>query len=358
MQSFRFESWPWLLGIPLTIAMVLWVNRRMAQPRVVFSSLNEIRHAPITWTQRLKAILPWFHAIGLILLFVGMARPQWGRSESRVSGNGIAIQLVLDVSGSMEAIDFELNGKNVNRLKAVKHVVSQFVLGSRSSGLTGRRDDLVGLVAFGGFADSKCPLTLDHGALVDNVESLDTPKKIRDRRGRVINEESYKEELATAIGDGLALGLSQLKESKSKSKVVILLTDGDSNAGVIDPREAAMFAKEMGIKVYTIGIGTDGIVPFPQEDEFGRVVLTQARFRTNEDLLKDIAKETGGTYFHASSLDGLSTIYGKIDAMEKSQLEETKFSQYNELFPWFLVSSLALLGLGRIMTATRFRTMT
>ena len=358
MESFRFESWQWLLAIPLVIATVVWAHRRREKPRVVFSSLHDLSSLPITLVQRLKALLPWMTGIGLILLMMGLARPQWGKSESRISGEGIAIQLVLDISGSMEAIDFELEGQDVNRLTAVKHVVKEFVLGSRSSGLSGRPDDLIGLVAFGGYADSKCPLTLDHGALVETVRALSTPKRIRDRRGRVVNEQAFQEEMATAIGDGLALGLSQLKESQAKSKVVILLTDGDNNAGVVDPREAALIAQEMGVKVYTIGIGRNGLVRIPQEDALGQVALVAAQFRIDEQLLKEIAEVTGGTYFHASETKGLAKVYAKIDELEKSQLEETKFSQYDELFHWFVGSGFALLGVVRLMSATRFRTLT
>lgn len=357
MESFRFESWPWLLLCPVVIACVYWSNRKRSA-YVMFSSLIEIKHAPITIMQRLKSFLPWLTGVGMLLLLLGLARPQFGRSESRISGDGIAIQLVLDTSGSMEAIDFLLAGQDVNRLTAVKHVVKEFVLGSQSRDLPGRRDDLVGLVAFGGFADTKCPLTLDHGALVETVQALNTPKRLRDRRGRVVNEQAFLEEMATAIGDGLALGLSQLKESKAKSRVVILLTDGDNNAGVVDPREAASIAKQMGIKVYTIGIGRSGMVRIPQEDAFGQVTLVAAQFRVDEQLLKDIAQQTDGDYFHASETEGLARVYARINELEKSQLEEVKYSQYHEIFHWFVGSGLALLGAVRFLTATRFRTLT
>jgi Ca-activated chloride channel homolog len=264
---------------------------------------------------------------------------------------------VLDVSGSMEALDFQLDGEDVSRLEAVKHVIGEFILGSRESGLQGRKDDLVGVVAFGGFADSKCPLTLDHGALVDIVDGLQIPKPIRDQSGRVINAESLQEELATAIGDGVALGADRLRDAKAKSKVMVLLTDGDSNAGVVDPREAATIAKELGIKVYTIGIGRNGVVPIPQEDEFGRTVLVPAQFRIDEDLLREIAETTGGTYFHASDSEGLAGIYSQIDRLEKSQFEESKYSEYTELFKWFAGSGLALILAVNVLRETRFRSL-
>ncbi|XZE20575.1 VWA domain-containing protein [Pirellulaceae bacterium SH449] len=358
VESFRFQSWYILIAIPIVVGLLVWVNRRSARPRVVFSSLDGLEHCPMTVIGQVRPLLPWLTGVGFVLFTIGLARPQWGRSESRISGEGIAIQLAIDISGSMEAIDFQINNEDVDRLTAVKEVVKEFVQGSKASGLPGRRDDSIGLVAFGGFADSKCPVTLDHGALIDIVDSLEVPKAVRDRRGRVINEQALQEELATAIGDGLALSISQLKESKAKSKVIILLTDGDNNAGVVDPREAALIAKEFGIKVYTIGIGRNGIVRIPREDELGRRVLVPAQFRVDERLLKEIADETGGLFFNASDSEGLTRVYAKIDALEKSQLEETKFAQYHELYPWFVTIGLLLLGLVHGLNATRFRSLT
>jgi Ca-activated chloride channel family protein len=358
VESFRFQSWLFLAAIPIVVLILLWSNKKSNRPRVIFSSLEGLEQCPVTLLTRLRSLLPWFSGLGFVLLTIGIARPQWGKSESRISGDGIAIQLAIDISGSMEAIDFQIRDEDVDRLSAVKEVVKEFILGSTLSGLKGRRDDSVGLVAFGGFADSKCPLTLDHGALIDIVKSLEIPRAVRDRRGRVINEQALQEELATAIGDGLALSISQLKESKAKSKVVILLTDGDNNAGVVDPREAAAIAKELGIKVYTIGIGKNGIVRIPREDELGRRILVPAQFRVDEKLLKEIADTTGGIYFNAADSQGLTDVYAKIDALEKSQLEETKYSQYHELYPWFVMLGLLLLGLVHGLNATRFRSLT
>ena len=261
--------------------------------------------------------------------------------------------MVLDVSGSMQALDFEIDGKNVSRLDAVKHVVQEFVLGSRQSGLSGRPDDLVGLVAFGGFADSKCPLTLDHGALVDMVKELEVPRLVRDNQGRVINNE----ELATAIGDGVAVGVDRLRGARAKSKVMILLTDGDCNAGVVDPREAAGIAEGSGIRLYTIGIGRNGMVPFPAEDAFGNRVLVPQEFPIDEELLREMAKTGSGRYFHASDSEGLTQVYAEIDKLEKSRLEETKFSEYTELFRWLAAPGFALILLVGVLAETRFRSL-
>jgi Ca-activated chloride channel family protein len=291
------------------------------------------------------------------LVVAALARPQAGKAESRITGQGIAIEMVLDISGSMEAMDFQLEGKDVSRLDAVKRVLEEFVLGSSALGLSGRPDDLIGLVAFGGFADSKCPLTLDHGALVDIVRGLEIPKPVRDSQGRVINAQALQEELATAIGDGVATAVDRLRGAKAKSKVIILLTDGDSNAGVVDPREAARIAAETGIRLYTIGIGRSGVVPIPQEDEFGNRVLIPAQFRIDEELLQEMAQTGHGRFFRASDSEGLAQVYAEIDKLEKSEFEETKYSEYVELYPWFAAPGLAVILLIGVLTETRFRSL-
>ncbi len=357
MEAFRFYSWLWLLVVPVIMALIALRSRSSKKPAAIFSSIADLKGLPITISQRVHGILPYLYGIGICLLVIALARPQSGKSESRISGEGIAIELVLDISGSMEAVDFEIAGDAVNRLTAVKHVISEFVLGSRANSLAGRKDDLVGVVAFGGFADSKCPLTLDHGALVQIVKELEIPKAVRDRRGKVINEQMLQEELATAIGDGVALGVDRLRDSKAKSKVLVLLTDGDNNAGAVDPREAASIAKELGIKIYAIGIGRNGIVPIPQEDEFGQRHLVRAQFRVDEDLLREMAKNTEGEYFHASDSASLAKVYSEIDRLEKSNFEETKYSEFTELFRWFAGPGLILVFLVNILKETRFRSL-
>ena len=358
MDSFRFYSWPFMFLVVVVFA-VGWVRWRLrGESAVLFSSIDDLKGLPVTLLQRVKRLLPIVYGIGLCLMIAGLARPQSGKSESRVSSEGIAIELVLDISHSMEALDFKLEGKDVSRLEAVKHVISQFVLGSRASGLAGRKDDYIGVVAFGGFADSKCPLTLDRGAVVDIVRSLEIPRAVRDRSGRIINAQSLKEDLATAIGDGLALGVDRLRGARAKSKVIVLLTDGDNNAGAIDPREAGKIAAESGVKVYTIGIGRNGVVPFPQEDEFGKRVLVAAQFRIDEDLLREIAHSAGGEYFHASDSDGLAKVYSQIDRLEKSEFSESKYSEYTELYWWFAGPGLAIILATGILTETRFRALT
>jgi Ca-activated chloride channel family protein len=357
VNAFRFHSWFWLLLAPALVAALWWRSRPERRPAAVFSSVADLKGLPVTLAQRLRRCLPYLYGLGLCLLIAGLARPQAGKTESRISGQGIAIELVLDISGSMEAFDFQLEGRDVSRLDAVKHVIRDFVLGSRASGLAGRTDDLIGLVAFGGFADSKCPLTLDHGALVDIVQGLEIPRPIRDAQGRMINAQTLQEELATAIGDGVALGIDRLRRAKAESKVLVLLTDGDSNAGVVDPREAARIAAESGIRLYTIGIGRSGMVPFPREDEFGNRVLVPAQFRIDEDLLREMAQTGRGRYFHAANSEGLAQVYAEIDTFEKSEFEETKYSEYVELFSWIAGPGLALILAVGVLSETRFRSL-
>lgn len=357
MNAFRLYSWFWFALAPLVLGALWWRVRPRSRPAAVFSSVSDLRGLPVTTAQRLRRTLPFLYALGLCLVIAGLARPQAGKAETRISGQGIAIELVIDVSGSMEAIDFQLAGKDVSRLQAVKHVIEEFVLGSRGSGLAGRPDDLIGLVAFGGFADSKCPLTLDHGALVDIVRGLEVPRPIRDSQGRVINAQALQEEMATAIGDGVALGVDRLRGARAKSKVLILLTDGDNNAGVVDPREAARIALESGIKIYSIGIGRNGTVPIPQEDEFGQRVLVPAQFRIDEALLRELAQTGKGRYFHASDSEGLAEVYAEIDKLEKSEFEETKYSEYTELYSWVAGPGLALILLIGVLAETRFRSL-
>ena len=186
---------------------------------------------------------------------------------------------------------------------------------------------------------------------------LEIPKPIRDSQGRVINAQALQEELATAIGDGVAVAVDRLRGAKAKSKVLILLTDGDSNAGVVDPREAARIAAESGIRLYAIGIGRNGVVPIPQEDEFGNRVLVPAQFRIDEDLLRELAQTGKGRYYHASNSEGLAKVYAEIDQLEKSEFEETKYSEYTELFRWFAGSGLAAILLVGVLMETRFRSL-
>jgi Ca-activated chloride channel family protein len=353
MSEFRFHSPHWLLLLPLAVWACWHAARPAWRASVLYSNTAALKALPVTLAQKIKRLLPWLNALGLCLLILGLSRPQLGVSESRINTEGIAIELALDISGSMEAMDFVIDEKSVSRINAVKHVVHAFVNGSKADGLSGRKNDLLGLVAFTGVADSRCPLTLDHGALSEIVKTLECPKPITNSRGELLNQE----ELQTAIGDGLTAGVNRLKESKAKSKIVILLTDGNNNAGIIDPREAAKVAETFGIKVYTICIGTNDIVQFPVQDAFGGTQMVPRRFPIDEKLLEDIADTTKGKYFHAYGLKPLTNVYAEIDRLEKSKVEETRYTEYSEQMAWLALPGLALMVGVFVLGATRFRSL-
>jgi Ca-activated chloride channel family protein len=300
-------------------------------------------------------LLPWLVLVGGVLVIVGLARPQHGREEFRVRTEGIAIEMCLDRSGSMQAMDFELDGERANRLAAVKDVFERFVTGKDD--LPGRRNDQIGLIAFGGYAHDKCPLTLDHGVLSQITETIKIPEPIYDEQGRMINERLLQEEHATAIGDAVAAAVDRLKDAKAKSKIIILLSDGEQTAGAVQPLEAAEAAKAYGIKIYSIGIGSTGVAPFPAIDGRGRKVLIRQQVRLDEETLKMMAEVTGGQYFNAKNTETLKRVYAEIDKLEKSHTEGRRYTQYRELYEYLLLPGLALMLLQIVLVSTRFRSL-
>ena len=355
MSGLRFaDPWWLLLTVPL-VAFTLISLRRDRTASVLYSSARLLRDLPVTMAQRFKGLLPWFRFLGLLLVVVAIARPQAGRRQFRVRSEGIAIVMCLDRSGSMEALDFELDGERVNRLAVVKKVFRDFVAGTDK--LRGRQDDLIGLVTFGGFAEGKAPLTLDHGALLEVVNSVQIPQPVFDTNGNVVNERYLQEERATAIGDAVTLSVDRLKASNAKSKVIILLSDGEQTAGLIQPAAAAETAQAFGVKIYSIGIGTTGRVPFPVTDQFGRQHLRSQMVKMDETTLKSLAEETGGRYFNAQNTAALEDVYASIDALEKSVAEGSLYSEYGELYQWLLLPGLALVIVELTLRNTRFRSL-
>ena len=354
-MGFRFQDPLWLLLLLPLVGIGVWQMLRSRRTAVLFSSVAILRSLPVTLALRIKRWLPWLLLAGLPLLVLAVARPQRGREEFRLRSEGIAIEMCIDRSGSMEALDFQLEGKSANRLAVVKKAFRDFVSGGE--GLGGRDDDLIGLIAFGGFADALCPLTLDHGALLQVVDAVEIPQPIYNTQGQVINARLLQEEQMTAIGDALALAVERLKPIKAKSKVIILLSDGESNAGVVDPSEAAAAAKTFGMKIYTIGVGTTGMVPIPQTDMFGRRVLQQAMVRIDEDALKALAETTGGRYFNAQDTAALSSVYGEIDKLEKTATEGRVYTEYHELYQYFMFPGLGLVLMQIALVSTRFRSL-
>ena len=340
MTVFRFES-PFVLLTLIPVVAVCLVAARRKRPAVLYSSVEGLRQLPRTNRQRFRSLLPWIQTVGLCLIAVALARPQLGKEETRIRTEGIAIQMCIDRSGSMQAMDFPVDGEQVDRLSAVKHVFRKFVQGDGS--FSGRKDDLIGLVAFGGFATALCPATLDHGALLEVLSTVEIPKPIEDERGRIINEHLLREEQATAIGDALALAVDRLKDSTARSRIVVLLSDGENTAGVVEPADAANAAAEFGIKVYCIGVGSNGVAPFPAVDRTGKVVLVPQAVRLDEETLRRIAEISGGQYFNAKNTDSLQRVYEQIDDLEKTEIEGRLYTDYREVFVWPMTVGLSCL---------------
>lgn len=321
----RFQA-PWLLLLLLIVPALVYRHfRTKASSTVRFSSLHAMKHLPRARTVLLQKGLRWMRYLALILLVLALARPQAGGKSTEITTEGIDIMLCLDTSGSMQALDFKEGDKRVTRLQVVKRVVAEFI--------RGRTNDRIGMVVFGREAFTQCPLTLDYGVLLDFLGRLEI--------GMAGD--------TTAIGSGLALSVKRLKDTPAKSKVVILLTDGRNNTGTISPLVAAELARTYKIKVYTIGVGTEGEAPFLVDSLFGKQYVYQ-RVDLDEETLRQIAAATGGTYFRATNTKALEDIYRQIDAMEKTEAKVTEYMEYDELFAWFLVPALCLI-VGEIVIA-------
>lgn len=310
--DFAYPNLLWLLIlVPL---LLLWylLKRKTVSSTLTISSLSIYRKQ--TGFKNTLLHLPFILRLLIItLLILCLARPQTRNDEQRMEGDGIDILLCMDVSGSMLAEDF-----SPNRLEAAKEVAVKFV--------NGRKTDRIGLVIFSGESFTQCPLTTDHAVLISQIYAV---------RSGILQD-------GTAIGSGLSTSVERLKKSKSKSKVIILLTDGENNGGLIPPSTAKEIAKAFGIKVYTIGVGTEGYALLPQQTTTG-VVRTQEKVNIDEKLLTAIARETGGNYFRAKDNESLTSIYAEIDKLEKSKIETSTYSRYAEEFYPFAIAAAILL---------------
>jgi Ca-activated chloride channel family protein len=324
---------PWYLLAGLAAVPVVLMLRRAAG-KVVFSSLAALPPGGGSWRTALAWLPDALVATAVVALAIAMAGPRAGEKDSEVHAEGIAILMVVDTSSSMAALDLASPGKEETRLDAVKRVFRQFVLGG--AGTRGRPDDAIGLVSFARYADTRAPLTLDHGNLLAALDAL----RLTRERG----------EDGTAIGDGLALAIERLAQSKARSRVAILLTDGVNNAGVESPDGAAEWAKQQGIKVYAIGAGTNGMAPVRFGDE-----LVAQPVEIDEDLLTKIAATTGGKYFRATDDQSLGQIVRDIDTLERTQLAEVKFLEYNEYYGWCVALGLGLAVLALVLRGTILR---
>ena len=278
-----------------------------------------------SWKNTFQNVPFILRLLALSCVIIALARPQTKFDEQQTEGEGVDIILAIDVSGSMTAQDF-----TPNRMEAAKKVAEDFV--------NNRPNDRIGIVIFSGESFTQCPLTTDHYVLINQIEQI--------RNGLL--------EDGTAIGSGLATSVDRLRNSKAKSKVVILLTDGVNNGGLIDPATATEIAKTFKVKVYTIGVGTDGYAPTPVSTPLG-IVMQNEKVAIDEKLLKNIADQTGGKYFRATDNKSLQNIYGEIDHLEKSKVEITTYHRFTEKFYPFIFAAMALLLIEILLKLTLFK---
>ena len=332
-MSFGF-AWPLCFLLFAPLALAAWqMLRRGRHAGIKFAPVRRLPAKTAGWRARVANLSPWFFLAGAALLVVAAARPRTSLAHSSRSVDAIAIAMAVDVSGSMEALDFSPNMRmGRTRLDVVKDMFAKFV--------EARPDDLIGLVTFGGYASTRVPLTADHEMLRRVLEGVQVPSIAYDANGRPIDPE----ETLTAIGDGLATAIARVKDADLKSRIVILLSDGVSNTGAVEPDAAAAAAAKLGIRVYTIGVGTrSSRTPFKVRDMAGRSVIRYADMSFDESQLKSIAAKTGARYFGVRDEDGLKAALEEIDSLEKTTLDRTAYQRWNEYFPWFLVPGAALL---------------
>lgn len=313
---------PYLLFLLLLLPLAAWLKgRRGKPPAFVYSSVQLLRGVQdITKSQagRLLASLRW---LALALFIVALAQPRLTKFDTtKATASGVDIVVAFDLSGSMAAEDFEIRGNRVNRVKMAKDVLEKFI--------AKRPTDRIGLVAFGTQAYIASPITMDHDFLLKNLERMDL---------NTINGNQ------TAIGSALSTAVNRLRELKSKSKIVILMTDGQNNAGKVAPLTAAEAAQALGVKVYTIGVGTQGQAPMPATDMFGRKVYQMVPVDIDEATLQKISDMTNGKYYRADNADKFQAIYSEIDKLEKTEAEVKKFAHHTELFAWLISIGIVLL---------------
>jgi Ca-activated chloride channel family protein len=325
---------PYLLLLLGLLPLIAWLRRRRNEPPAfVYSSVQLLRPVlEITRSQSsaLPSALRW-HALALLL--IALAQPRLTRFETpHTTASGVDIVVAFDLSGSMAAEDFQIRGQRVNRVEMARDVLKQFI--------ARRPNDRIGLVAFATEAWIVSPLTLDHDFLIQNLERLQLG---------TINPNQ------TAIGSALSTAVNRLRDLPAKSKLVILMTDGQNNAGKVAPLTAAEAARALGIKVYTIGVGTRGIAPMPVFMGGRKVGYQPQPVDIDEETLQKIAEMTGGKYYRADNAERFREIYDEIDRLEKTEVEVKRFAQHKELFPHLVLTGLALLLLEVVLGHTVFR---
>lgn len=320
---------PWMLLLLLLIVPIVWLTRRSGG-RIRYSSIEGLKNLTMRSRLHPRMLLTALRVLVIALFVVAMARPQAGKVYSEVRSEGVDIFLILDTSGSMQAMDFKVEGKPVQRVEIVKSVVADFV--------KKRPNDRMGIVVFAEEAFTQCPLTLDHGILLDFLKEV----------------QSGMAGDSTAIGSAIGTGVNRMKNLQAKERIMILLTDGRSNTGRIPPAKAVELAETYHIKIYTIGVGTHGKAPFLVDTIFGKQYVYQD-VDIDEDTLKMVATKTGGKYYRATDTEELDQIYSDIDKLEKTETKLKEYTEYAELFHWALLPGLLLLMLEIGLAHTRLR---
>ena len=327
---FRFASPHFLLFILILPAAFYFHRRKRMHPAMGVSSLSSVAEIESSFVLRTGWIMPVLKYSALCLMIIAMARPQWGTRQVSVMTEGVNIILAVDLSESMAALDFKKQGKIVNRLEAIKGVVSEFI--------SKRGGDRIGMVVFGTEAYTQLPLTRDYNTIVSILDRL----KIGAAGER------------TAIGDAIGISLKRLEDIKSKSNIIILLTDGQSNAGELSPQVVTEIAVEKGVKIYTIGVGSKGRAPFLIKHPVLGERHVYRRVNIDETTLRDIAGKTGGLYFRAENIEGLQEIYETIDTLEKTEIKVKTYAQYSEFYRFFLIPAFVMLVFWVILSNTRY----
>lgn len=327
MSHITFANPNLLYLLLLIVPVVVWyvLNHKRTHASIQVSTIKGFGKNRFTYKHILRHVVFGFRVIAIALIIVAIARPQSTLSWKDEESEGIDIVLALDISSSMLARDF-----TPDRMEAAKDLAIQFI--------SGRRNDRIGLVVFSGESFTQCPLTTDHAVLIN---------LFRDIKSGMIED-------GTAIGMGLATSVSRLKDSDAKSKVIILLTDGVNNQGAIAPATAAELAQTFGIRVYTIGVGSEGTAPYPITTPFG-IQLRNIPVEIDEETLQEIAENTGGEYFRATDNNKLKQIYEQIDKLEKSKIEVKEFSQKDEEFLSFVLLAAFLLLTDMVLRNTLLR---
>jgi len=327
---FTFKEPAIMLGILIIPVLVLFLLRVKVNPSITFSSRELIDGLKPTLKVRMRNVVIFLRAAALALFILALARPQTVLEGEKTVSEGVDIVLALDTSTSMYAEDFKVGGHRINRFDVVRDVVKEFI--------KKRKDDRVGMVAFAARAYTVSALTTDYAWLNENLDRV--------KVGMI--------EDATAIGSAIASSCSRLRTSKTKSRVIILLTDGVNNAGTISPLMAAEAARALKIKIYTICVGTKGLSPYPFKDAYGRIIYQNIPIEIDEEMLKKIADMTGGKYYLASDTETLRKIYDDIDRLEKSNIEHFGYREYGEMFGYFLIPGLMILCLEILLANTVF----